>query len=317
MSELEVFGARCLDLLSDAAIVTVLGHLREQPMSADDIHEAGTGLGSRVALARLQTLLALGAVDLAEGRASDSHSLRSAPHRLLTSGRALQSVADVAIDCEAEWPTEPKPSWLRGSDALAVTADRPSITIARALAYEGLRLSDLQIRLPDVSHGTLERRLRERAAQGLINSERVGREAWHSLTDLARRLVTVPLHAARWEWCFGDRDKGLLASDLAGLIYQIGPLVRLPEQLSGLCLLHEDWHTTMQSDVYLVVGAGRLTALPVSPRELPDCSCNGTPQQWVQALATGDSTNVISTGSQVLVEGVITGLHRQLSTRRR
>ena len=34
MSELEVFGARCLDLLSDAAIVTVLGHLREQPMSA-------------------------------------------------------------------------------------------------------------------------------------------------------------------------------------------------------------------------------------------------------------------------------------------
>jgi DNA-binding HxlR family transcriptional regulator len=222
----------------------------------------------------------------------------------------------VAVDCEAEWPIEPKPSWLRGSDALAVTADRPSIAIARALAYEGLRLSDLQLRLPDVSHGTLERRLRERAAQGLINSDRVGREARHSLTDLARRLATVALHAARWEWGFGDRDKGVLASDLAGLIYQIGPLIRLPEQLSGLCLLHEDWHTTLQSDVYLVVGAGRLTALPVPPRELPDCSGHGTPQQWVQALATGDSTNVLSTGDQVLLEAVIAGLHHQLSIRR-
>jgi DNA-binding HxlR family transcriptional regulator len=313
MSELEVFGARCLDLLRDAATVTVLGHLRERPMSAVDIQNAGTGLGCRVALSRLSTLLALGAVELAERRDPDSRSLRQAPHRLLSAGRALQGVVDVAGDCEDAWPIARKPAWLRGTDALAVTADPPSIAIARALAYEGLRLSDLRIRLPDLSRGTLNRRLGERAAQGLINSEKAGREAWHSLTDLARRLVTVPLHAAQWEWCFGDRDKSLLASDLAGLIYQIGPLVRLPEHLGGLCLLHEDWHATMQSDVYLVVGAGRLSALPVPPRELPDATCHAAPQQWVHALAAGDCKDMLSTGDRELLEAVIAGLHHALS----
>jgi DNA-binding HxlR family transcriptional regulator len=317
MSELEVFGARCLDLLRDAATVIVLGHLRERPVSALDIQDAGTGLASKVALSRLSSLLAVGAVELAEPRESGSRSLRDAPHQLLTKGRALQSVVDLAGDCEDGWPTAPKPAWLRGTAALFVTADPPSIAIARALAYEGLRLSDLQLRLPDVTHGTLERRLRERAAQGLIHSEKAGREAWHSLTELARRLVTVPLHAAQSEWCFGDRDKSLLASDLAGLVYQIGPLVGLPERLSGLCVLHEDWHTTMQSDVYIVIGAGRLTALPVPPRELPDATCHGTPQQWIHALISGDCKDISCIGDRELLEAVTSGVHDQLCGQRR
>ena len=40
MGEVEVFGARCLDLLADEAMVTVLGQLRLETLSAI---EMGTG----------------------------------------------------------------------------------------------------------------------------------------------------------------------------------------------------------------------------------------------------------------------------------
>jgi hypothetical protein len=59
------------------------------------------------------------------------------------------------------------------------------------------------------------------------------------------------MSAARWEWVFDERDKGLLASDLAGLIHQLAPLARVSEDMNGICKLHEVWHTTRQSDVYL------------------------------------------------------------------
>jgi len=48
-------------------------------------------------------------------------------------------------------------------------------------------------------------------------------------SDAARRLASLAMSAARWEWVFDDRDKGLLTSDLAGLIYQLAPLARVSE----------------------------------------------------------------------------------------
>jgi hypothetical protein len=106
MSELEVLGARCLDLLRDTTTVTVLGLLRERPMSALDIQDAGTGLAWRVALSRLSTLLALGVVEFAEHQAS-SRALRQAPHQLLTKGRALESVVDRPAIAKTAGPPSP------------------------------------------------------------------------------------------------------------------------------------------------------------------------------------------------------------------
>src|SRR6202034_482187 len=112
--------------------------------------------------------------------------------------------------------------------------------------HERLRVRDLEALIHEISHGTLERRLRDREAQGLIKSQREGREAWHSLTDSAPLQGAIAMYAGRWEWIFGDTDKGLLASDLAGVIHQLAPLVRLPDQLNGICRMREDWHTTLQ-----------------------------------------------------------------------
>jgi DNA-binding HxlR family transcriptional regulator len=312
MSELEVFGASCLDLLADEATVIVLAHLRTRAMSAIEIGEATPGLSNRVLLSRLDRLASHGLVGIADQRQREG-GLRRVSHHLLASGQAILTVVDAAAGCEAQWPQRPRPFAPLGTEALAVAADRQSRAIARALASGRLRLRELETLLPEIAHGTLERRLRERGALGLLSSEREGREAWHSLTDIARRLARVALHAARWEWTFGKLDAGSRASDLAGLIHQLAPLARLPKGVNGICLLREDWHATLQSDIYLAARGGRLAPFVTVPLERPDATAQGTPEQWAQALVTDEPAGITCTGSRALLRSVIAGLGRELS----
>jgi DNA-binding transcriptional ArsR family regulator len=193
-----------------------------------------------------------------------------------------------------------------------VSADPACRAIARALAHDRLRAGDLGRLLPGISHGTLLRRLRYCAALGLLNTEKEGRSAWLSLSDAARWLASLALSAACWEWMFDDRDKGLLASDLAGLIYQLAPLARVPADVNGIVKLHEDWPTTLQSNIYLAVGGGRLTPFVVGPLGPWDTVASGTPQQWSEALVNGHSTGITSAGDRALLDAVIASLNPEL-----
>jgi DNA-binding HxlR family transcriptional regulator len=312
MGEIEVFGARCLDLLADEAMVTVLGQLRLEALSAIEMEQAVPGLSYKVALSRLRRLVSLGLVAATGQARGEGRSSGRVAHRLIAPGSAILTVVGCAANCEAAWGRRPRAFAPLGAEALAVAADRPWRAIARALAHERLRVRDLEALIPEISHGTLERRLRDREAQGLIDSQREGREAWHSLTDSARRQATVAMYAGRWEWIFGDADKGLLASDLAGVIHQLAPLVHLPDQLNGICRMREDWHTTLQSDVYLAVRAGELIPFVVGPLGEPDVTAKGTPQEWAHALVANASDEMVSSGDARLFAAVITGLHREL-----
>ena len=310
MSALEVFGTRCLDVLSDEATLAILLHLCREASSPSQIEASVDGIGYRVALARLRLLRSRGLVNLVDG--VDGHQQRRVPHRLTTSGRAILTVVNAAADCEAGWPRPPETFGPPGSTALGVAADPACQAIARSLAHHRLSASYLEMLLPDISHGTLLRRLRYCTALGLLETEKEGRSAWLSLTDAARRLATVAMSAARWEWLFDARDKGLLASDLAGLIHQLAPLARVSEDMNGICKLHDVWHTTLQSDVYLAVGGGRLTPFVVGPLGPWDVVASGDPQQWCEALVSGDSAGITSTGDRALLEAVIAGLNPEL-----
>jgi DNA-binding HxlR family transcriptional regulator len=307
---MEVFGTRCLDVLSDEATLAILLHLRDESSTASQIEASIDGIGYRVALARLRLLLLRGLVDLVVDK--DGHQQRRVPHRLTTSGRAILTVVDVAAACEAGWPRPRETFGPPGSTALGVAADPACRAIARALAHDRLRAGDLERLLPDISHGTLLRRLRYCAALGLLSTEKEGRSAWLSLTDPARRLASLAMSAACWEWAFDHRDKGLLASDLAGLIYQLAPLARVPEDMNGIVKLHEDWYTTLQSDIYLAVGGGRLTPFVVGPLGPWDTVATGTPQQWSEALISGDPVGITTTGNRALLDAVVAGLNPEL-----
>ena len=65
-SDVEVFGTRCLDVLSDEATLAILLHLREEPVTASQIEASVDGIGYRVALSRLRLLLLRGLVDLVD-----------------------------------------------------------------------------------------------------------------------------------------------------------------------------------------------------------------------------------------------------------
>jgi len=308
----EVFGARCLTMLSDEATVTVLTHLRKRPLSAVGLQAQAPGLSYRVALWRLRRLVGLGLADVADRQGYSHRSARDVPHTLLASGHPIQTVIDHAAKCEEEWPHKRKPYELPGARALAVSGDRHSREITRALAHGRLRVSDLEALLPETSHPTLERRLRERQALGLIHAEHEGRETWHSLTDLARRSMSVMIFAARWEWHHGENDKALTASDLAGLVHRLAPLARLPGTVDGICLLYEDWHASLQRDVYLSAHGGKLTPFILRPLEQPDASARGDPGAWLDALATGELRRIRVTGDQQLPAAILASLHREL-----
>ena len=314
---MQVFGARSLALLSDEATLNVLVQLSRRPSSALDIESAVPGLSYKVAQARLRKLLTLDLVEPVDRRrAARARQGRTEPHRLRQAGRAIQPVIQAAADCEAAWPTRARPFAPRGAEALAVAGDRSFRAIARVLAHQRLRLKELESLLPEISHGTLQRRLREREALGLIHSEKDGREAWQSLTDDARRLATVAIYAGRWDWLYGHLDGIPFASDLAGQVHQLAPLVSIPHQFTGICRLHEDWPTTVHSDVYLAAKAGRLTAFVVAPLEHPQASARGTPHQWAQALLTDDPSPISITGDEPLLHAIIAAFHRELSAAR-
>jgi DNA-binding HxlR family transcriptional regulator len=213
VSELEVCGTWCLRLLSDEATTLVFTALAGEALSAIGIRESVSGLGYRVALSRLRELERLGLVALEHPHGPPA---RGGAHRLTTAGNASVAVIDAAAACEAGWPQSLPTFGAAGNHALAVAADKEFQAIARALAHERLQLRLLKKLLPDISQGTLDRRLRDRGELGLLSSIKEGRAAWHSLTPAGRRMATVALYAASWEWRFGRGNKRMLRSDLAG-----------------------------------------------------------------------------------------------------
>jgi DNA-binding HxlR family transcriptional regulator len=309
MSELDVLGTHCLNLLSDEATVCVLVCLRGQAISAAEIQEANPGLGYGVVRSRLRKLVQCGLVEQPDhGRPRSGGAHRAS---LTPAGLAIQTVIDAAAACEADWIIRTDSFGPPGIKVLQFASDRRFKAIARLLAHGSLRAHDLGNRIPGVSHGTLERRLRHGRDAGLILASKEGREAWHTLTDSGRRMASVALYAARWEWTFGECDKGLLASDLAGVIHQLAPLTRIPKEINGICLLREEWHTTLRSEIYLAAGRGRLTGLVLSPLE-QDMVARGTPKLWAQALVTGKPAGITTTGDETLLAAVIDGFSREI-----
>jgi DNA-binding HxlR family transcriptional regulator len=222
---------------------------------------------------------------------------------------ALPVIA-TAVRCQEKWSVQPDTYGPPGAAAISLASDVALRIAARALAHERMRVGELAALLPEARRSTLKRRLGEAATLGVLASRKEGRAVWYGLTDDARCLSVLVLKAAAWEWGFGE-EKELLSSDIAGLIHQIAPLARLPEDVNGVCLLHEDWPRTLQSDVYVVARDGRLNALMLAPGHR-DAEASGSPEQWARALIANDPSAIVASGDPQLVAAIIEALHGAL-----
>jgi DNA-binding HxlR family transcriptional regulator len=251
-----------------------------------------------------------GVIEPADEYSQDANA-RGRRYQLTEAGRAILPVADTAVRCQDKWPVQPSSYGAPGAAALSLAGDVALRAAALALAHDRMRVSELAVLLPEVSRTTLKRRLRDAADLSVFESTQEGRGVWYGLTDAARCLSVLVLRAAGWEWGYGERNRELLTSDIAGLIYQIAPLARLPESVNGVCVLHEDWHSTLQSDVYVVARDGRLVALPVGVGHR-DAEAAGSPDGWVRALIANDPSAIAASGDRELVAAIVAGLHDAL-----
>jgi DNA-binding HxlR family transcriptional regulator len=278
----ETFGVQWLGLVGDEIKAAVLVSLRKRPAAAAELAQQLSGVAYDAARRRLRALEAGSFVepDIPDEETSSNGSAGGV-RRLTDRGLALASVRDVAAEWEAKFAPWTPATRTLGAEAARIAADVPTRAIGRALAHGALRVSELEPQLTDLSHAALISRLGELAERGLLIREAQGREVSYTLAEAGRRLVGVMVSAAWAEGAHVDLDTR--GSDLAGAMHQLAPLARV-SGVSGVCAIREHWHTTVQEDVYLSAGGGRLTALAVGPVGQPAARAEGNPVQWGMAL---------------------------------
>jgi DNA-binding HxlR family transcriptional regulator len=305
-----MFGTRCLELLDDKPSRAVIERLRLRPESPAEMEVALQGVSYRVLVARVRDLVHRGVIEPAR-EPSQEECAHGTRYQLTEAGRAILPVISTAVRCQQKWPVRQNSYGPQGAAAISLAGDVALRIAARALAHEPMRVGELAALLPEARRSTLKRRLAEAAALGVLASRKEGRAVWYDLNDEARCLSLLVLKAAAWEWGFGEVKRELLSSDIAGLIHQIAPLARLPKDVNGVCLLHEDWHRTLQSDVYVVARAGRLTT-PLVALGHRDAEASGSPDQWARALIANDPSAIVAGGDRQLVAMIIEALHATL-----
>jgi len=192
---------------------------------------------------------------------------------------------------------------------IAVPANRE---ILRALSERGLTCTELERRLPGRTRSTLERRLGALRHAGLIHSRHMAdqREVHHELTVHARKAGTVIVTVARWHWRWTPEQIPALAADVPGLICLIAPLVRMPVDMEGTCLLHVEHQPAApaQAHVHLSVAEGRVTPLPLGSTRPPCARMHAEDAAWVEALCSGDPKGITVEGARALGHAVLAGL---------
>lgn len=194
-------------------------------------------------------------------------------------------------------------------------------TLVRALAAGPLALTELSRLITALNYPTLERRLSAMRQAGLLEASANGRSTPHAVTSWLRRSAAPLVSAARWE---GTHLTGQVPSisriDVEALFLLSIPLLRLPEDLSGICRL------TME----LPGGReGALAGVLVEIREGRPVSCvarlegraegwaSGAALAWLRTLVHGETglADLEVGGDAEIVSAVVRGLHEELFAR--
>lgn len=192
-----------------------------------------------------------------------------------------------------------------------------SSSIVRALAARPLSLTELDSLISSLSYPSLERRLLSMRQLGLLEPLSVGgRSTPYALTDWLRRSI-VPLAAAtRWEHRhFPEQAIPLTNRDIEAAFLMSLPLLRLPEEVSGVCRVGV--RRTQGSAASLVgamaeVRSGILISCSIRLEGTPDAWAVGSTTAWFAAISSSDPRRLELGGDPHLAAEVVGGMHNAL-----
>jgi DNA-binding HxlR family transcriptional regulator len=311
-----------LALLGEDRMTAVLRALTGGPARPSRV-EQKLGASHSVVFERLNRLVDLGLLSHERRPGEPPHSdSAGVPQRALyglrDAGRAALEVVAQAERWDAACEPQPTAASKPASTAIKLLGDRYTCAILFILADGALRAAEIAAGLLDLGRSSLRRRLRELALAGMLEAHQLGRTRNYELTCAARRLASVAIVAARWEWRWGSTQRSRrAAADLGEILSLITPAARLPRSLAGVCRLQVHHSSGEHGEIFLDARAGTVRPLSAerAAAHLTEAIGVATPDEWCEALLSGELPRQ-SCGDLRLLEGVLQAVAAALSLQR-
>jgi DNA-binding HxlR family transcriptional regulator len=301
-------------MLAAPLTVFVLRALADAPMSLVELRGE---IGSPPQSTMRGHLAALAEIGVVKKRRQNTFP-GTLSYELTAAGHELLSVAETV---EAWLTTAPEGSLSFGTvaakSAIRALVEGWTTSILRALAARPLSPTELDKLLTGIGYHAIERRLEAMRLIGLVETmPGNGRGTPHVITEWTRRAVGPLIAAARWESLhLRGQVKSITNRDAETALLLIVPLVRLPAEQTGSCLLAVEIRNGDNGGLAGVM-AGVKEGMIVScvPRlaERPDAWATGSSTAWFAAMIESDISRLELGGQAPLACGIVERLHEEL-----
>lgn len=307
-------GGTVLSLLAGPLCVPILRAHLDGPLRLPDLRERIGGAAQTTLRGQVGNLRGIGAL----ARQVRGGMPYTVENELTDTGHGVLEVAEAV---EAWLARAPQGPIALGSEpakgALRALVGGWGSTILRALAARPLSLTELDSVIPEISYPSLERRLSAmRAARQVEPLSGQGGSKPYAITEWTRQAVGPLASAARCE-CrhLAEVTEPPAGIDVEAAFLLAVPLVRLPPERSGSCLLAFDTGAEEGAE------GGRLTGVHVeiSDGEVVSCISRlegdprtwalGTSEPWLDAIIDGKLDHLRVGGED---PDLVTALTRQL-----
>jgi DNA-binding HxlR family transcriptional regulator len=321
VSESERAGSTVLTLLAEDRMTAVLRALAGGPLRPSRL-EQELGASHSVVFERLNRLVDLGLLSHEHRPGEPPHSdSAGVPQRALyglrDAGRELLDVVAQAERWDAACRSQPAAASTSGSVAIKLLGDRHTSAILFVLANGALRTAEIADALLDLGRSSLRRRLRELTLSGILAADQLDRTHSYELTCAARRLASVAIVAACWEWHWRSAQRPRAAAvELGEILSLIVPATRVPQSLDGVCRLLVRENRGERGEIFVVARAGTVRALSGEPLPASASQAVGAAAAdgWCEALLSGELPQQ-SCGDRLLLARVLQALAAALSLR--
>jgi DNA-binding HxlR family transcriptional regulator len=305
-------GGKALMLLASPLNFEILRHLRQGPLSLQDLRsKLGLPPQSTMRL-YLRALSEIGTVV----RRSRSEFPTSVDFEITEAGRDLLDVGDAVEAWLRVSPTGPKELGTSGAkSSIKALVEGWSSHIIRVLAARPLSLTELDSLIPRISYPSLERRLTAMRECELVEVQRgTGRLRPYKVTYWLRRAVGPITAAIAWERTHApDRTSKIGRLDVEAAFLLAVPLLHLSDGTTGKCRLAVEVHdgtAPVFAGVLVGIEDGEVTSCIADLEGQAEAWASGKPLTWLHQMNLAGDGELELGGDRALARSVLEALRR-------